>query len=96
MTRIKARKARVLFGRNRTVVRLRGVAVDPQLVVAASQAPGGEEVVLDLVGQLVLRGRDARKAARVLWGRGKVQRDAAGGQTEWRQVSVPGPRVTSL
>jgi hypothetical protein len=33
---------------------------------------------LDLVGQLVLKGRDARKATRVLWGRGKVQRDAAG------------------
>jgi hypothetical protein len=42
MKRIKARKAQALFGRNGTVIRLRGVTVDPQLVVAASLRANGQ------------------------------------------------------
>jgi len=66
MKHIKARKVKASFGTGITLD-LRRVRIDPALVVAASQAPDGEEVVLDLAGQVVLKGRAARRAAKVVW-----------------------------
>jgi hypothetical protein len=85
--RLRTRKAKARFGDD--TLDLRRVVLDPALVVAASQSPGGGEVVLDVVAQVVLRGRAARRAAKVVWGgtpRGRSRKaptDWAGSPGGW-------------